>query len=83
MNKYTYTTAVALMSSLLTLIVTSAAFFVFIVLPFNKAAVEGGHAYWRITNAATGATQFTWTGEEEGNLFDEIEKPLVAPSTSK
>jgi len=82
MNKYTYTTAVALMSSLLTLIVTSAAFFVFIVLPFNRAAVEGGHAYWRVTNPATGSTSFTWA-RPNVNIFDEIEKPLVAPLAAK
>ncbi len=76
MKKYIYTTAVALMSSLVTLTVTSAAFFVFVLLPFNRAAVEGGHAYWRVTNPATGATAFTWA-EPSANIFDEIEKPLA------
>ena len=77
MKKYTYTIAVALMSSLVTLIVTSAAFFVFVLLPFNKAAVEGGHAYWRVTNPATGSTSFTWA-QRTPDVFDEIEKPLAA-----
>lgn len=75
MKKYTYTIAVALMSSLATLTLTAVAVFFFIIAPFNKAAVEGGHAYWRVTNPATGATAFTWA-EAEKNLFDEIEKPL-------
>lgn len=75
MKKYIYTTVVALMSSLVTLAVTSVAVFFFIIAPFNRAAVEGGHAYWRVTNPATGATAFTWA-EPSANIFDEIEKPL-------
>jgi hypothetical protein len=75
MKKYTYTIAVALMSSLVTLIVTTIAVTFLIVMPFNKAAVEGGHAYWRVTNPATGATAFTWA-EPSANILDELEKPL-------
>ena len=75
MKKYIYTIAVALMSSLVTLIVTTIAVTFLLVMPFNKAAVEGGHAYWRVTNPATGATAFTWA-EPSANIFDEIEKPL-------
>lgn len=75
MKKYTYIIAVALMSSILTITLGSIAVYAFIVSPFKKAAVEGGHAYWRVTNPATGATVFTWA-EPVDNLFDEIEKPL-------
>ena len=63
------------MSSLVTLIVTTIAVTFLIVMPFNKAAVEGGHAYWRVTNPATGATAFTWA-EPSTNILDELEKPL-------
>lgn len=75
MKKYIHTIAVALMSSLVTLILTSFAVFFFIVAPFQKEAVEGGHAYWRVTNPATGETAFTWA-TNVFNLFDEVEQPL-------
>lgn len=78
MKKYIYTIAVALMSSLLTLVLTGIAVCVFIITPFNKAAVDRGFASWVVTNTATGATKFAWNepasvGED---FFAQIEKPL-------
>lgn len=78
MKKYIYTIAVALMSSLVTLILTSIAVCVFIIAPFNKAAVDRGFASWVVTNTATGSTKFAWNepASVEEDFFAQIEKPL-------
>lgn len=78
MKKYIYTIAVALMSSLVTLILASIAVCVFIIAPFNKAAVDRGFASWVVTNNATGSTKFAWNepASVEENFFAQIEKPL-------
>jgi len=78
MKKYIYTIVVALTSSLLTLILASIAVCVFIIAPFNKAAVDRGFASWIVTNTATGATKFAWNepASVEENFFAQIEKPL-------
>jgi len=78
MKKYIYTIAVALTSSLLTLITASVAVCVFIIAPFNKAAVDRGFATWVVTNNATGSTKFAWNepASVEENFFAQIEKPL-------
>jgi len=78
MKKYIYTIVVALTSSLLTLILASVAVCVFIIAPFNKAAVDRGFASWIVTNTATGATKFAWNepASVEENFFAQIEKPL-------
>jgi len=78
MKKYIYTTVVALMSSLLTLMLAAIAVCVFIVMPFHKAAVDRGFASWVVTNTATGATKFAWSepASVEENFFDKLEEPL-------
>lgn len=78
MKKYIYTIAVALMSSLVTLILASIAVCVFIIAPFNKAAVDRGFASWVVTNNATGSTKFAWNepASVEEDFFAQIEKPL-------
>lgn len=73
MKKYTYTIAVALMSSILTITLGSIAVYAFIVSPFRQAAVERGFASWVVTNTATGSTKFEWNT----NILNELEKPLV------
>ena len=80
MKKYIYTIAVALMSSLLTLLLASVAVCVFIVMPFNKEAVDRGFASWVVTNTATGSTKFAWKDPAvvEENIFDQIDEPLPA-----
>lgn len=78
MKKYINTIMVALMSSLLTLIITALAVCVFIIAPFHKAAVDRGFASWIVTNNATGATKFAWNepASVEEDFFAQIEKPL-------
>ena len=78
MKKYIYTIVVALTSSLLTLILASIAVCVFIIAPFNKAAVDRGFASWVVTNNATGSTKFAWNepASVEEDFFAQIEKPL-------
>ena len=78
MKKYIYTIVVALTSSLLTIILASIAVCVFIIAPFNKAAVDRGFASWVVTNNATGSTKFAWNepASVEEDFFAQIEKPL-------
>ena len=85
MKKYIYTIVVALTSSLLTLILASIAVCVFIIMPFNKEAVDRGFASWVVTNTATGSTKFAWKDplvaakdayDMEDSLLNQIEEPL-------
>ena len=85
MKKYIYTIGVALASSLLTLILASVAVYVFIMLPFNKEAVDRGFASWVVTNTATGSTKFAWKDPlvaakdayaMEDEMLNQIEEPL-------
>lgn len=80
MKKYIHIIVVALTSSLLTLILASVAVYVFIMLPFNKEAVDRGFANWVVTNTATGSTKFAWKDPAvvEENIFDQIDEPLPA-----
>lgn len=74
MKKYTYTIAVALMSSILTITLGSIAVYAFIVSPFKQAAVDRGFASWVVTDNATGSTKFEWNT----NILDELEEPLTS-----
>ena len=78
MKKYTYTIAVALMSSLVTTLVCSLAAILFVLQPLQKQAIERGFASWVVTNNATGATKFAWNepASVEEDFFAQIEKPL-------
>lgn len=78
MKKYIYTIVVALTSSLLTLLLAGIAVCVFIIAPFNKAAVDRGFAKWVVTNTATGTTKFAWNDPAlvEENILDQLDKPL-------
>lgn len=87
MKKYIHTIGVALASSLLTLILASVAVCVFIVMPFNKEAVDRGFASWVVTNTATGSTKFAWKDPllaakdayaMEDEMLNQIEEPLPA-----
>jgi hypothetical protein len=73
MKKYTYTIAVALMSSTITTVLGSIAVYAFIVSPFKKEAVDRGFAAWVVTDNATGSTKFEWNTK----ILDELEKPLA------
>lgn len=66
MNKYLYTAIVAILSSFMTTLICGLATIFFVVLPFNKEAVDRGFASWEVTNNATGATKFTWNEFAQG-----------------
>jgi hypothetical protein len=85
MKKYIHIIVVALTSSLLTLILASIAVCVFIIAPFNKAAVDRGFATWVVTNNATGSTKFAWKDPllaakdayaMEDQMLNQMEEPL-------
>lgn len=77
--KNTYEITVAIIVA----VITSSAFWLAVaVLPlgrgineYRKQAVDRGFAYWKITDASTGATEFSWA--EPTNLLDQLEKPLA------
>lgn len=83
MNKYLYTSGVAILSSFMTLIVCTVLTIVFIIQPFNKEAVDRGFATWEVIDNSTGKTKFVWNEfgqalhpDNPANLFAEIERPL-------
>ena len=83
MNKYIYTAAVAITSSLVTLVVGGFAVLIYIVQPFQKEAVDRGFAEWTVTNNATGSTKFTWNEfatavhpANPDNFFAQLEQPI-------
>ena len=83
MNKYLYAALISLASSLLTLSIGTIAVVFYIILPFNKEAVDRGFARWEVTDNATGATKFAWNElatalhpENPDKFFSELEKPI-------
>ena len=83
MKKYIYTIAVALSSSVVTLLLGAIAVCLYIVEPFHKEAVDRGFASWEVIDNATGKTKFAWNEfaqalhpENPNKIFDEIEKPI-------
>ena len=76
MKKYITTAIVAITSSVLTALVGSIAVYLYIVLPFQKAAVDRGFALWEVTNNATGSTKFVWVEYSALEALAQNEKPL-------
>ena len=83
MNKYIYTIAVAVASSVMTLTTCAVLVVLFIIQPFHKEAVNRGFATWEVIDNSTGKTKFTWNEfatalhpDNPENLFAEIERPL-------
>lgn len=85
MKNYIVIGITALSSSLLTVALGSIIVILYVVMPFQKAAVDKGFATWEVTNNATGSTKFTWNEAVAGlhrpnpdtqDLFSQNEKPL-------
>ena len=76
MKKYITTAIVAITSSVLTAIIGSLAVYLYIVLPFQKAAVDRGFALWEVTNNATGSTKFVWVEYSAQEALAQNEQPL-------
>ncbi|NDD92527.1 hypothetical protein EBZ37_10625 [bacterium] len=76
MKKYITTAIVAITSSVLTALVGSIAVYLYIVLPFQKAAVDRGFAIWEVTNNATGSTKFVWVDYSAQEALAQNEQPL-------
>jgi len=76
MKKYITTAIVAITSSVLTALIGSLAVYLYIVLPFQKAAVDKGFAIWEVTNNATGSTKFVWVDYSAQEALAQNEQPL-------
>ena len=76
MKKYITTAIVAITSSVLTALIGSLAVYLYIVLPFQKAAVDRGFAIWEVTNNATGSTKFVWVEYSAQEALAQNEQPL-------
>lgn len=90
MNKYIYTIAVAVGSSIMTIITCALLALFFIVQPFQKEAVDRGFATWEVTDNATGSTKFTWNEfaqalhPDNPDLFlPELDQPLEKINSKK
>tara|TARA_R110000868_G_scaffold103681_6_gene285353 strand:+ start:525 stop:770 length:246 start_codon:yes stop_codon:yes gene_type:complete len=66
----------AFTSSVLTALLGFIAVYVYIILPFQKDAVDKGFAVWEVTDNATGSTQFQWVEYSALEALAQNEKPL-------
>jgi len=76
MKKYITIAITAIASSVLTALLGSIAVYLYIVLPFQKAAVDRGFALWEVTNNATGSTKFVWVEYSAQEALAQNEQPL-------
>ena len=76
MKQYVIIIIVALTSSLMTALLGSLAVLLYIVQPFQQAAVDRGFAVWEVVNNATGATKFQWVDYSASDVLAQNEKPL-------
>ena len=75
-NKYISHALTALISSAMTALVLVICGIVYIVLPFQKEAVDRGFAIWEVTNNATGWTKFQWVDYSAQEALAQVELPL-------
>ena len=76
MKKYISHAITAIISSATTAALLVVCGFVYIVLPFQKEAVDKGFAVWEVTNNATGQTKFQWVEYSAAEALAQNEKPL-------
>ena len=76
MKKYISHAITAIISSATTAALLVVCGFVYIVLPFQKEAVDKGFAIWEVTNNATGQTRFQWVDYSAAEALAQNEKPL-------
>lgn len=76
MKKYTSHFITAFISSAMTAALLSIGVLVYVVMPFQKEAVDKGFAIWEVTNNATGQTKFQWVDYSAAEALAQNEKPL-------
>lgn len=77
-------TFIALFSSALTATAAVVLGLLFVVQPFQKAAVDRGFATWEVTDNATGTTRFVWNEKAQAllhdanpDIFEQVDNPLA------
>ena len=76
MKKYISHAITAFISSITTAALLSVCTLVYIVLPFQKEAVDKGFAVWDVTNNATGQTKFQWVDYSAAEALAQNEHPI-------
>jgi hypothetical protein len=76
MKQYIILTVTALTSSIITALLGSVAFVLYVIQPFQKEAVDRGFAIWEVSNNATGATKFQWVEYSALEALANAELPL-------
>lgn len=67
------TILIAILSSMLTAIVTIASMHILVISHMKKDAVDKGFAYWKVVDNSTGFTSFTWNEPVPQDTLEKIE----------